>query len=235
MDLKNVMLFIVIIMMNVFMILIVRMVLMELYCIIVLINLFMEQTKRNFLVIISIVFLLFLSIFIRLIYKANILDIEVKKNDEIRLETKQSNNQKNKEILNNNSDNNLAGLIYVCENKDCLLEKFKKCESSQYVIDPKVEYKAYFLVGGLIGNECNILVENNIIENVADIYKLTDQNIQITLRKFPGIGEKKVTEIIKGIEESKHKALRRLLNGLGIPHVGKKMAQDLSEAIMNYE
>ncbi len=144
------------------MILIVRMVLMELYCIIVLINLFMEQTKRNFLVIISIVFLLFLSIFIRLIYKANILDIEVKKNDKIRLETKQSNNQKNKEILNNNSDNNLAGLIYVCENKDCLLEKFKKCESSQYVIDPKVEYKAYFLVGGLIGNECNILVENNM-------------------------------------------------------------------------
>lgn len=79
----------------------------------------------------------------------------------------------------------------------------------------------------------DILVENKIIENVDDIYKLTNQNIQITLRKFPGIGEKKIAEIIKGVEESKHKALRRLLNGLGIPHVGKKTAQDLASAMID--
>ncbi|MEI6773812.1 MAG: helix-hairpin-helix domain-containing protein [bacterium] len=35
----------------------------------------------------------------------------------------------------------------------------------------------------------------------------------------------------KGVEESKHKALRRLLNGLGIPHVGKKIAQDISKLL----
>ena len=34
--------------------------------------------------------------------------------------------------------------------------------------------------------------------------------------------------MVKGVEESKQKALRRLLNGLGIPHVGKKMAQDIA-------
>lgn len=81
----------------------------------------------------------------------------------------------------------------------------------------------------------DILVDNNIVETVADIYKLTENAVQVQLTKFPGIGSKKIAEIIKGVEESKHKALWRLLNGLGIPHVGKKMAQDLSEAITNYQ
>ena len=81
----------------------------------------------------------------------------------------------------------------------------------------------------------DILVENNVIKNIADIYKLTEQNIQITLRKFPWVWDKKVAEMVKGVEESKHKALRRLLNGLWIPHVGKKMAQELAEWIENWK
>ena len=79
----------------------------------------------------------------------------------------------------------------------------------------------------------DLLVENKIIENVADIYKLSDPTIQIQLRKFPWFWDKKAAEIAKGIEESKHKALRRLLNGLWISHVGKKMAQDLAEQLTN--
>jgi DNA ligase (NAD+) len=67
-------------------------------------------------------------------------------------------------------------------------------------------------IQGIGESVVDILVENNIIQNIADIYKLSEQNTQITLRKFPGIGDKKVAEIVKGIEESKHKALRRLLN-----------------------
>ena len=77
----------------------------------------------------------------------------------------------------------------------------------------------------------DLLVENKIIENIADIYKLSDPTIQIQLRKFPWFGDKKAAEIAKGVEESKHKALRRLLNGLWISHVGKKMAQDLAEQL----
>ena len=79
----------------------------------------------------------------------------------------------------------------------------------------------------------DLLVDNNIIENIADIYKLSDITLQLKLVKFPGIGDKKVAEIAKGIEESKHKALRRLLNGLWIPHVGKKMAQDIASQMNN--
>jgi len=31
----------------------------------------------------------------------------------------------------------------------------------------------------------DLLVENKIIENIADIYKLTDNTIQVQLLKFP--------------------------------------------------
>ncbi|HMS91553.1 MAG TPA: helix-hairpin-helix domain-containing protein, partial [Candidatus Absconditabacterales bacterium] len=79
----------------------------------------------------------------------------------------------------------------------------------------------------------DILVDNKIIENIADIYKLTDHTVQMQLRRFPGFGDKKVAEITNGVEESKQKALRRLLNGLGISHVGKKMAQDLAKEMIN--
>ncbi len=83
-------------------------------------------------------------------------------------------------------------------------------------------------IQGIGESMVDILVDNDIVKTVADIYKLEESKIQIHLMKFPGIWDKKVAEIIKGIDESKHKAVWRLLNGLGIPHVGKKMAQDLT-------
>jgi DNA ligase (NAD+) len=67
-------------------------------------------------------------------------------------------------------------------------------------------------IQGIGESVVDLLVENKIIETVADIYKLSDTKIQIQLLKFPGFGDKKVSEIAKGVEESKHKALRRLLN-----------------------
>lgn len=116
---------------------------------------------------------------------------------------------------------------YYCTNPHCP-EKTK--QQIQHFVS-----KNCMDIQGIGESIVDILVENKIIETIADIYKLTDQNIQITLRKFPGIGDKKVAEIVKGVEESKHKSLRRLLNGLWIPHVGKKMAQDVTEAIQNSE
>ncbi len=112
---------------------------------------------------------------------------------------------------------------YYCTNTHCP-EKTK--QQIQHFVS-----KNCMDIQGIGESIVDILVENKIIETVVDIYKLTDQNTQITLRKFPGIGDKKVAEMAKGVEESKKKPLRRLLNGLGIPHVGKKMAQDISEQL----
>ena len=114
---------------------------------------------------------------------------------------------------------------YYCENPHCP-EKIKQ-EIQHFVSKNCMDIQ---WIGESI---VDLLVDNNIIENIADIYKLSDITLQLKLVKFPGIGDKKVAEIVKGIEESKHKALRRLLNGLWIPHVGKKMAQDIASQMNN--
>ena len=93
---------------------------------------------------------------------------------------------------------------YYCTNPHCP-EKTK--QQIQHFVS-----KNCMDIQGIGESVVDVLVDNKIIETVADIYKLSDTNIQITLRKFPGIGDKKVAEMAKGVEESKHKALRRLIN-----------------------
>jgi len=80
-----------------------------------------------------------------------------------------------------------------------------------------------------------ILVDQGIVKTIADIYAIPDHTNQVLLRKFPGIGDKKISEIVSEIEQSKHQPLRRLINGLGISHVGKKMAQDIVQAMVSQQ
>ncbi len=118
-------------------------------------------------------------------------------------------------------------------------EPITDIESHYYCTNPHCPDKIKQQIQHFVSKNCmdiqgigesivDLLVENKIIGNIVDVYKLSENKIQVQLRKFPGFGDKKVAEIAKGIEESKHKALRRLLNGIGIPHVGKKMAQDIA-------
>ncbi len=48
------------------------------------------------------------------------------------------------------------------------------------------------------------------------------------MRKFPLFAEKKIEELEKQLQASKEQPLWRLLHALGIPLVGKKLAQDLA-------
>ncbi len=116
---------------------------------------------------------------------------------------------------------------YYCTNLQCT-EKIK--QQIQHFVS-----KNCMDIQGIGESIVDLLVENKIIGNIADIYKLTENSIQVQLLKFPWIAEKKVAEIVKGVEESKRKAFWRLLNGLGVPHVGKKMAQDITEKMQNSE
>ena len=75
----------------------------------------------------------------------------------------------------------------------------------------------------------DILMQQNLIHSVADIYKLSEIQTQIFLKKIPWIWEKMLYEIAQQLEESKHKELWRKLNALGIPNIGKKTAQDIEK------
>ena len=68
------------------------------------------------------------------------------------------------------------------------------------------------------------LLEKKLIENVADLYFLSKDDI-ITLEGFK---DKSAQKLIDSIKNSKKQDLSRLIYGLGIRHVGKFSAQILS-------
>src|SRR5580704_401671 len=69
------------------------------------------------------------------------------------------------------------------------------------------------------------LVSRGLVKSVADIYKLTlDQ-----LLELDRMGQKSAEKILKNIDASKKRPLPRVLNGLGIPFVGERTAQILAE------
>ncbi len=76
-----------------------------------------------------------------------------------------------------------------------------------------------------LGDETiELLYQNHLIKNIADLYKLKAEQI-IPLERM---GEKSAQNIIAGIEQSKHKSFERLLFGLGIRHVGETIAKKIA-------
>jgi DNA ligase (NAD+) len=66
---------------------------------------------------------------------------------------------------------------------------------------------------------------NNLVKNPSDFYLL--KNHRNELLEKEGLGEKSVEKILAAIEKSKKQSASRLLFGLGINHVGERIAQDL--------
>ena len=69
------------------------------------------------------------------------------------------------------------------------------------------------------------LFKEQLIHDVADIYKLTYEQL-IGLERM---GEKSVNNLLHAIEVSKSNSLEKLLFGLGIRHVGAKAAKTLAQ------
>ena len=71
----------------------------------------------------------------------------------------------------------------------------------------------------------NQLTERGLVKNVADIYKLTKDNL-LSLERM---GDKSAQNILDEIENSKKLPLERVIYGLGIRMVGERTAQFLAE------
>lgn len=69
------------------------------------------------------------------------------------------------------------------------------------------------------------LFKENLIHDVADLYKLSKEQ----LLGLERMGEKSATKLLAAIEASKENSLERLLFGLGIRHVGAKAAKTLAQ------
>jgi DNA ligase (NAD+) len=69
------------------------------------------------------------------------------------------------------------------------------------------------------------LVDTGLVRDVADIYSLTVEQ----LVRLERMGKRSAEKLVKAIAASKDRELWRLINGLGISHVGERAAQKLAE------
>ncbi|MGD8605547.1 MAG: NAD-dependent DNA ligase LigA, partial [Anaerolineales bacterium] len=75
------------------------------------------------------------------------------------------------------------------------------------------------------------LVENELVEDVADIFNLTKDD----LLSMEGFAEKKAENLLQSIEDSKSQPLPRLISALGIRGVGETVAVILATAFGDLE
>lgn len=79
-------------------------------------------------------------------------------------------------------------------------------------------------IDGLGESIITLLLEQNLIKDVSDLYYLKKEDV-VNLERM---GEKSATNLINALEKSKANDLYRLINGLGIKHIGVKGAKIIS-------
>ncbi|MFH0857728.1 MAG: NAD-dependent DNA ligase LigA [Candidatus Magasanikbacteria bacterium] len=106
---------------------------------------------------------------------------------------------------------------YFCTNKKCYSQQLRKI--SHFVSKKAMD------MDGLGKKIVEQLVEEGIIQNIADIYTLTKGDLE-PLERF---GDKSAQNLIDAIELSKKTTLGKFIFALGIPHVGEETAIRLAE------
>lgn len=85
--------------------------------------------------------------------------------------------------------------------------------------------KSAFDIEGLGPKSINLLLDEGLIQDPADIFDLKEGDL-VLLERF---GEKSAQNLIKSIQARKTITLPRFLIGIGILHIGERTSQDLSE------
>jgi len=112
------------------------------------------------------------------------------------------------------------GALLKCSNISCPAQLKKSIEHF-------VSKKAMDIVGAEA--TINLLVESNLISNVADLYNLQEDDL-INLERF---GNKSAKNLIDSINKSKNISLPKLIYALGIPNVGEYTSKILAEKYGN--
>ncbi|MHB9055802.1 MAG: NAD-dependent DNA ligase LigA [Paludibacteraceae bacterium] len=81
-------------------------------------------------------------------------------------------------------------------------------------------------IDGLGSETINLLYQNNLLKNIADIYKLKVND----LASLERLGDKSAQNILKGVENSKPVPFERVIYALGIRFVGETVAKKLALA-----
>ncbi len=118
-----------------------------------------------------------------------------------------------------------------------------RCTGGLYCSAQVVEAMKHFVsrkamdIDGLGSKLIEVLVENKIIDTVADLYHLKPED----LNQLERMGEKSAAKVIKAIDKSRETTLNRFIYALGIREVGEATARSLAthfndlDAIMQAE
>lgn len=93
--------------------------------------------------------------------------------------------------------------------------------------------KAGMDINGLGEAIVDQLIDEEIIESIADLYTLKDK--KELLMSLDRMGEKSVENLLEAIEKSKQNFLSQLISALGIPLVGSKAAEILAEKFITLD
>jgi len=115
------------------------------------------------------------------------------------------------------------GSYMFCKNIDC-----------SEILKAKLAYlaskKSFNIIG--LGKKILVnLVDNNIINNISDIFNLDFDN----LMQLDGFGEKLTTNLINEINLKKEINFDRFINSLGIRHVGENISKIITKKFRNME
>lgn len=86
-------------------------------------------------------------------------------------------------------------------------------------------------IDGLGRKLISLLVDENILGSVADLYRLREEDLE----NLPGLGKKSAENLVGAIEHSKTTTLPDFLHALGIYHVGEHMAEILADQFPSLE
>ena len=86
-------------------------------------------------------------------------------------------------------------------------------------------------IDGLGERWCGILIEQGLVSDVADLYRLEKDR----LLELDRMGDKLATRIVANIEASKTRPLPRILFAMGITHVGGEVAELLAQNFLGIE
>ncbi len=86
-------------------------------------------------------------------------------------------------------------------------------------------------IEGISEKTIHTFMENLNLKNISDIYSLKKEDIE----KLDLFKEKKATNVINAINESKNIPLNKFIYALGILNVGKKTAEDLTSKFSSFE
>jgi len=81
-------------------------------------------------------------------------------------------------------------------------------------------------IDGLGDKIVDQLVQHNLVASVADLYRLTADQL---IERLQLVKERKANKLIEGIEQSKSRGLARVLTSIAIRHVGPRVAKLLTQ------